>query len=120
MTAQFRHARFRQGVALLALVSSLWGAWLVVVHGSLGDDPVCAAESGLPIAHHQTSIRQGPGRISAQHCFICHWLRSLRSVSGDAQPSMPSVAPDGFVSPDPITHEGRIALVHRPARSPPA
>ena len=120
MTAQLRHSRFRQVVALLALASTLWGAWIVVVHGSLSDDPVCAAESGLLIAHQRTSMRQGPGGIAAQHCSICHWLRSLRSVSGDAQPPTPSVAPGGFVTPDPITHEGHLARVHLPARSPPA
>lgn len=120
MNRHFRRSRLRRGVALLALVSSLWGAWLAVVHGSLGDDPACAAEDGLVLAHHRTSIHDGRGGVSAQHCYICHWLRSLRSVSGDAPASMPSIAPDGFVSPDPPTHEGRIALVHLPARSPPA
>jgi len=120
MNRRFRRSHFRRGVALLALVSSLWGAWLVVVHGSLGEDPACAAESGPPLAHHRTSINAGSGYLSAQHCYICHWLRSLRSVSGDPPAPMASIVPGGIVPPEVPTHEGQIALVHLPARSPPA
>jgi hypothetical protein len=120
MNRRFRRSRFRAGVALLAVSCSLWSAWLVVVHGSLGDDSACAAESGLLVAHHPTSIGHAPGGISAQHCYICHWLRSLQAVSGDAPPALPSVARAGFVSPDPITREGHVGLVHLLARSPPA
>ena len=120
MNRRLRRSRFRRGVALLALVSSLWGAWLVVVHGSLGDDPACAAESGLALPHHGLSLHNGRGGTSAQHCYVCHWLRSLRSISGDPPAPLPSIAPGGIVPSAPSTCEGQIALVHLPARSPPA
>jgi hypothetical protein len=115
-----RHSPCRRGVALLALVSTLSGAWLTVAHGSLGDDAACALESGFPITHHGTTIGHDAGGISAQHCYIRHWLRSLRSVAGDAAPLLASIAPTGFVYADPLTHDGHVALVQIPARSPPA
>lgn len=120
MNGNLRRSPWRRSVALLALVSSLSGAWLTVVHGSLGDDPACAAESGFPIAPHRFTIGHGPGGIAPQHCYICHWLRSLRSVSGGAAPMLATSAPTGFVCPDLIIHEGHVAIVLLPARSPPA
>ena len=68
MNRNRRRAFWRKSVALLALVSTLSGAWLTVVHGSLGDDSVCAAEPGIPIAPHRSTIGHGSGGIAAQHC----------------------------------------------------
>jgi hypothetical protein len=101
-------------------VSSLPGAWLTVVHGSLGHDAACALESGIPPLRHGAALGHDSGALSAQHCYICHWLRSLRSVTGDGPPIVASSAPVGFVCPDPITHKGHVDLVQLPARSPPA
>jgi hypothetical protein len=120
MNPNRRRAFWRKSVALLALVSTLSGAWLTVVHGSLADDSACAAESGLPITPHRSTIGSGSGGIAPQHCYICHWLRSLHSVSGGDVPMLAAGAPAGFVCPDPITPEGHLALVLLPARSPPA
>ena len=115
-----RRSRWRRGVALLALVSSLSGAWLTVVHGSLGDDAACALESGIPPLRQGATLGHDSGALSAQHCYICHWLRSLRSVNGGDAPTLATSAPAGFVCLDPITHEGRVTIVLLPARSPPA
>jgi hypothetical protein len=120
MNRNLRRSAWRRGIALLALVSSLWGGWLTVVHGSLGEDAACAAESGFAIPHGGSTIGHGAGGIAAQHCYICHWLRSLRSVTGDTPPVAASIAPAGFVYVDPIIREGHVILAQLPARSPPA
>jgi hypothetical protein len=120
MNRNLRRSSWRRGVALLALVSSLSGAWLTVVHGSLGDDAACALESGIPPLRHGATLGHDAGALSAQHCYICHWLRSLRSATGDGPPTLAASAPAEFVFLDSITHEAHVALVHLPARSPPA
>jgi hypothetical protein len=120
MNRTLRRSPLWRGVALLALVSSLSGAWLTVGHGSLGDDAACALESGIPPLRHGATLGHESGGLSPQHCYICHWLRSLRSVTGDGPPVLASSARVGFVCTEPITHDGDIALVQLPARSPPA
>ena len=120
MNRNLRRSPLRRGVALLALVSSLSGAWLTVVHGSLGDDAACALESGIPPLRHGATLGHDSGALSAQHCYICHWLRSLRSVTGDGPPDLVSGAPAGFTAPVAITRDGHIVLVQLPARAPPA
>jgi hypothetical protein len=121
MNGLLRRSRFGRGVALLALVSSLWGAWLVVVHGSLGGDAACAAESGLAPVRGAEAIRHG-GRwtLEAGHCYVCHWLRSLRALDGDAATPAVQMAPVGLVASQLPTRQGHVALVQLPARSPPA
>lgn len=120
MNRNLRRSPWWKGVALLALVSVLSGAWLTVVHGSLVEGAVCPAESGSPIAHDGFTIGHGHGAIAHHDCYICRWLRSLWSMTGDAPPMLAAFVPAGFVHPNPIAHEGHLALARVPARSPPA
>jgi hypothetical protein len=109
-----------RGVVLVALVSVLSGAWLTVVHGSLAEGAACPAESDSSAAHHGVAIGHDRGAIVHHDCSVCHWLRSLRSMTGDEPPMPAGIIPAGIVHPDPIDHEGQISLESLPARSPPA
>jgi hypothetical protein len=115
-----RRSPWRKGVALLALVSVLSGAWLTVVHGSLVAGGSCAADSDFSAARHGVTIGHGRGAIAHHDCFICHWLRSLRSMTGGEPPMLAGIVPAGLVRPDPIGREGHLSPVAIPARSPPA
>jgi len=120
MNRNLRRSPWWKGVVLLVLVSVLSGAWLTVVHGSLVEGGACPAESDASAAHHEVAIGHAHGAIAHHDCFICHWLRSLRSMTGDAAPVLAGIAPAGFVRADPIDREGHPPFVALPARAPPA
>lgn len=120
MNGILRRSLWWKGIVLLALVSFSSGAWLAVVHGSLVEGGACPAESGPRSPDRGLTIGRDPGAIAHHDCPICQWLRSLRSMTGDTPPVLAAIAPAELVFPAPIDHEGRLALVELPARSPPA
>jgi hypothetical protein len=120
MSRILRRSPWLKGIVLFALVSLVSGAWLTVVHGSLVEGGACPAEFDASAAHHGLTIGHEHGAVAHHDCYICRWLRSLRSMTGDAPPVPAGIGPTGIVHPDPIDHEGHVALVSLPARSPPA
>ena len=120
MNRNLRRSPWWKGVVLFALVSVLSGAWLTVVHGSLVEGGACPADSDASVAHHEVAIGHAHGAITHHDCFICHWLRLLRSMTGGEPPMLAGIVPAGFVRPDPIGREGHLSPVAIPARSPPA
>jgi hypothetical protein len=120
MFLKLRRSPWRTVFACLALASTVWGAWLTVVHGTLADDAACAGE--FPAQHRSRglTLADGSGAIAPQHCYICHWLRSLRSLVADTR-DLPSLVQ----SWEPLrfavtTRTGQGAVLQTPARSPPA
>jgi hypothetical protein len=87
----------RAGVAL-ALVMSLCVATSLPPHGDGADDFACAP---VLVAHdesaHYIAADPAPAQGEADHCFLCHSLRSFHSVF------------DRFVHQD---HAPRIELLH--------
>ena len=120
MNRHLRRSLWWKGVVLFALVSVLSGAWLTVVHGSLVEGAPCPPEIGPPTAHAGSTVGHEHGAIAHHDCSVCHWLRSLRSMTGDSPPMLAGIGPAGIVHPNPIDHEGHLSLVSVPARSPPA
>lgn len=120
MNRHLRRSRWWTSVALLALVSFLPGTWLTVVHGSLVEGGACPAETDSSVAPLGVMIGQAHGPIAHHDCYICRWLRSLRSMTGDAPPMAAAMAPAGLVHPGSIAREGHPTLLRIPGRSPPA
>jgi hypothetical protein len=93
--------------------------WVAAVHGD--DDPVCnAQERAASGALAAASVGPNTGGGTPEHCPICHWLRSLRSLA--AQLSFVGIAIDavGWVRPDLHPTEVHVSVAYLPARSPPA
>ncbi len=120
MNRVLRRSPWWKGVVLFALVSVLSGAWLTVVHGSLVAGGACPAESDVSATRHGLAIGHDHGAVAHHDCSVCHWLRSLRSMTGDQPPMADGISPAGFVLPASFDHEGHLALAALPARSPPA
>jgi len=121
---RLRRSRWWAALAYLAMASTMSGAWLTVTHGSLAADSACASEWETPTrggGSTDTRLDSGAGRAPApEHCFVCHWLRSLQSLIAQAQ------APPVFVEPCvSVQQMADAALVcitihNRSGRSPPA
>jgi hypothetical protein len=120
MNLNLRRSPCWKGVALLALVSVLSGAWLTVVHGSLVEGGACPAETDVSVAPVGVTIGQGHGPVAHHDCYICRWLRSLRSMTGDAPPTVAAMDPAGLVLSDATPCTVHLSLVRIPGRSPPA
>jgi len=106
-------------VACLALVALLSADWIAAIHGD--DDPVCDPLGSLAPGNPTAAVvGPGTGAGSAQHCPICHWLRSLRSVAAHASLVSIAIVPTGPLGPDLRPPEIHVAALRIPARSPPA
>jgi hypothetical protein len=102
---------------LLVVLLSLGTSIPIATHGDAGHDPCDTADLAPPA---RTSLHAPATPGKAQHCEVCHWLRSLRAF--DASVSAPSVvvgeAPvhrDAVASP-----LGHLRLSALPSRAPPA
>lgn len=120
MSQKLRASRWRAVLACLALASTLSGAWLTVYHGSLDDDAACAAEWGVTRDATQTTVKAGSGAAAPHHCFICHWLRSLRSLTSGTLVVASAIEPADPIRATVPTRASRLAPLRIPARSPPA
>jgi hypothetical protein len=100
-------------IIFLAMGASLPAA----LHGEASDD-ACEASGGS--TGHDSNLRAASPVVVAQHCGICHWLRSLRVFQTDAAQSLPRL----LASPTVVTHTTcatpRQSLDPVPARAPPA
>lgn len=109
----------RVGVAV-ALLAALFGSAIPIPHADGIDDPAC---SPVPVAHdesaHYVGADSAPEQAHADHCFVCHSLRSFHS------------ALDTFVEHDNASHAeplhlsqvdraGLVAWTLVPGRAPPA
>ena len=102
---------------LLVVLLTLGTSVPIATHGDAGHDP-CDAGDLVPAARASIQAATTPGK--AQHCEVCHWLRSLHAF--DASVSAPSVVvgtalihADATASP-----LGQLRLPARPSRAPPA
>jgi hypothetical protein len=120
MSQKLRASRWGAGLACLALASTLSGAWLTVVHGSLDDDGACSVEWGIRRGSTHTTVRAGSGDAAPHHCLFCHWLRSLRSLTSNALFLASAIVPADPVRVAFPTRTSSLPLVRIPARSPPA
>jgi len=102
---------------LLVLLLTAGVALPAALHADANDDP-CGALDGGSAGGSRLTV--GSPVIPAQHCGICHWLRSLRVFHTDVAEPMPQL----LLAADPVTHTvsavARLALLPVPARAPPA
>lgn len=80
------------------------------------------ADPASSILHHDASAHGfDTGSAGApEHCAVCHWLQSLRTVWVVTQ-SLSADRPEvSFAAPSLPTRTIGIALLHLPARAPPA
>ncbi len=120
MNRFLRGSRWWRGIAVSAMAASLFGAWLAVSHGDVREDSACAEESGLRPAQGGTTLRPGADFTSPQHCYLCHWTRSLRTIAQAAIRVIAVVAPRDLIPNEPISFVNACAPILVPARSPPA
>ena len=102
--------------AILAVVLATGIAMPSALHADANDDPCEAVGDGPGGPHLQPATAAAP----AEHCFICHWLRSFRAFEGKAvqqQPRLVASVRPGVQAEAPAT---RLALPRLPARAPPA
>jgi hypothetical protein len=125
MMIRARHRSGRLGrqsgfVVCLALASLLSADWIAVIHGE--DDPDDQAASVARPSALATSVSSASdaGRVPPEHCLICHWLRSLRSLAATGTVTSTGVASVGDVDALPSADAPSGAAVRIPARSPPA
>jgi hypothetical protein len=82
------HSRLHRALAtglmvLLVVVSVL----PLVTHAELFDDPYCEPHPpGSSHGAHESVLRTGTDGEDAQHCDVCHWLRSIRAF--DPEPAV--------------------------------
>jgi hypothetical protein len=65
-------------------------------------------------------LQAGSYDAAAQHCSICHWLRSLRVFQSDAVQPLPRPVSSARAVARPASPLRRMALSALPARAPPA
>jgi hypothetical protein len=106
---------------LLILAGSLALSVVSQLH-DLSDDEL----SGPPLVIHDESAHRTTDRINTsrsakpydQHCFICHWLQSLRTIEATVTAVSPSQQWRRF-EPD-VTHLATFAALQEiAARAPP-
>ncbi len=85
----------------MALFAALCGSAIPIPHAEGIDDPVC---SPIPVAHdesaHYVGADSAPDEVHADHCFVCHTLRSFHSAF------------DTFASHDNASQAERLHLSH--------
>jgi hypothetical protein len=119
------HSRFRRALAtglmvLLGVVSVL----PLVTHAELFDDPYCEPyPAGAAHGAHQSGtsvLRTGTDGEDAQHCDVCHWLRSIRVFDPEPAVFLRSAAIAIASGADTCDPPDTAALVSCGARAPPA
>jgi len=102
---------------LLVVLLTAGVALPAALHADANDDPCEALDGG---AAGGSRLTVGSPVVPAQHCGICHWLRSLRVFQTDAAEPLPQL----LLAADSVTHTEspapRLALLPVPARAPPA
>jgi hypothetical protein len=114
-----RRSRSAALVGCLALVALLSADWVAAIHG---DDDDARHEQALGVWGTGGGTRVGTdtGGTTPEHCPICHWLRSLKSLPAAAALVSVAITPCGPLRADPLPRAIAIAIVHVPTRAPPA
>lgn len=119
---KLQRARSCVVVVCLSIAALLSADVVAAVHGC--DDPVCDAQSGVAFGatagpSGATSVGAGTGS-TPQHCPICQWLRSLRSLSAYATHVAFAIEPVEPIRFELFFHQFFVPVLQVPARSPPA
>src|SRR5215208_503838 len=102
---------------LLIVLLTMGVALPAALHGDASDD---ACETVAGAASSASSLRAASPVPAAQHCGICHWLRSLRVFQTDAAQPLPRLAPSAVTVTRIVCAPVRLVLASVPARGPPA
>ena len=105
------------GVAL-SLIGLLSADWIAAVHG---DDDDARHEQALGLWSTGSGARVGAGNggASPEHCAICHWLRSLKSLAAAAGLVSGAITLCRPLGAEPMPRVIATAVVHVPTRAPP-
>jgi hypothetical protein len=103
---------------LLVVLLTMGVALPAALHGDAADD-LCEAAAD-DTAGESRRLQAGSYDAAAQHCSICHWLRSLRVFQTDAVQPLPRPVPSARAVSRPAPPLRRMALSALPARAPPA
>ena len=102
---------------LLVVLLAAGAALPAALHADANHDPCDTLDGGAAGAVRLTG---GSPVVPAQHCGICHWLRSLRVFQSNVAEPLPQL----LCAADPVTDTEsaapRLALLPVPARAPPA
>ena len=102
---------------LLVVLLTLGTSVPVAVHGDAGHDP-CDAGDIAPLA--PLTLHGPAAPVTARHCDVCHWLRSLRAFDAAVEaPTTAHILTASTFSPAaaPLL---RLRLPGLPSRAPPA
>ena len=102
---------------LLIVLLTMGVALPAALHGDANDD---ACETVAGAASSASSLRAASPVPAAQHCGVCHWLRSLRVFQTDAAQPMPRLVATARPFVRTACATGRLVLDLVPARAPPA
>lgn len=121
LNSMFRHRPWshRAGIAVILLASLLLSTG-ALPHAESFDDIAC---SPLPVSHDQDAHHIGAGRTSshsdAQHCFVCHSLRSFHAGFDTFEHRAEAQRPERLHAA-PIDAITRVEWALVPGRAPPA
>jgi hypothetical protein len=103
--------------SLLVVLLTMGAALPAALHGDANDDACDAAAASATAGLH---LQTDSSVTAAQHCGICHWLRSLRVFEPGASQPLPRLVRSTAV----VAHAGctarRLVIDPAPARAPPA
>lgn len=105
--------RWSRAVALSLLVASLWG----LPHGGEADDACAPAPEQHDESRH---VITAVPAVDADHCAVCHWLRTLQPELAGVRSSQHGVAAGDDVSTHASADRRDPGANRLPARAPPA
>jgi hypothetical protein len=114
-----RFRRLRAWGALVAFVGTLGLPLATVSHQMWGDDRACLP-TGPGLDHATVQFEAVLPAGPADHCAVCHWLRTARGARVGASESSVSLlqATNLLVLPHPSRPASEV-ITHRPSRAPP-
>ena len=110
----------RRVVVVVVMLASLVAGTATVPHTEDPDDVACSpvAVSHNESAHHVAAAPASPDG-DAQHCFLCHSLRSFHSVFSKFEHRDDVQRPERLHA-NPVGVTGRVEWTLVPGRAPPA
>lgn len=117
MVRALRRSRLVTWVAVFALLSVVPATLVTSLHDD-ADDALC---NPAPVLHDHDAHRLSAAdaaQPAPEHCFVCHWLQSLRG----AHPTVGFVVPDAQDSVSLSLDSSRSVIApsaSRPGRAPP-
>jgi hypothetical protein len=103
-------------VRLLVLLLTLGTSVPIAAHGDAGHDPCDGGVEGVA----QATVHAPQAPAKAQHCEVCHWLRSLRAF--ETVVDAPAKAAEGgwLAAALCVSPVARLHIRPAPSRAPPA